>query len=539
MTSPISRRDFLKHGSAASAGAAVGAPMVLNLLASATAQAATSAPYRALVCVFMAGGNDSYNTVIRKDKGLDSYLAVRGGICDKVVIPKSTNPASPDYFKAMLADETKMLLSASKVAEAGLETDLALALHPALSYFKQRFDAGQLAIIGNIGPLVGPVTKAGFESALPPVLPPKLFSHNDQTSVWQSGKAEGSVTGWGGEMVRRATLTTPNKIKVGTTQVVDHTFSAVGMDSTPVFCFGTATGLPSSPLPVLPYGASNESGALRLGHSKADWFSIAVPTGGPELNTHWDRNQLLADLFSGKAGTSDGPTAGVSMGHLIEADYATKLNNTNRSWQLLSQALGQVTPPEGLSLSKQLEMVAKLIKARDKGQLAMARQVFYVQLNGFDTHSGQTAAPNEASAHDKLLTEVNDAVQKFYTLLDTDSAHVVTFTASEFGRKFNKNGDGTDHGWGAHHFVMGGGVKGGVYGQFPDPTLDANRKYTNSQVLSGDGTMVPKVSVDNLMYQLGGWLGVDWTNADVLKGILPNYTNNVANEPSLAGILPK
>jgi hypothetical protein len=106
--------------------------------------------------------------------------------------------------------------------------------------------------------------------------------------------------------------------------------------------------------------------------------------------------------------------------------------------------------------------------------------------------------------------------------------------------------------------VLGGNVKGGAYGHFPDTTANVTRqgnadgtqmvtslKYTDTQMLSGDGTMVPKVSVDSLIYELGKWLGVDWGTADVMAKILPKFklTGDVvgtgsASEPSLTGILP-
>lgn len=561
MTTQISRRDFLKQSSAASAGMTVGSPLVLSLMGSELAHASTSDPYRALVCVFLAGGNDAYDTVIRTDKGLDTYLAARRNICASVVAPTSYDPTNAGYWTARLADPATMQLKQTVVDQyrvrQQLQTthpdyNLALAVHPRLTYLKECFDDGNLAVIGNIGPLAAPVTKAQFESTTQPALPPKLFSHNDQQSMWQSGKPEGSGTGWGGEMVRRANITNANKIQhVGEgAPSADGTFAAIGIDTTPVFCFGTNTNLPSNTKVVLPYGASSQRGAIRMGNTKPVHFWIANDASAPELNDYWNRDKLLADLFSGAKGTSDGSTEGISLGHLIEADVATKLDNTDKSWHYLTTALGKFDDPAGTSLSRQLQMVARMIKARSTAPLSMARQVFYVQLQGFDTHSGQ-----DIGTHTTLLGELNDALQEFYGLLGTDSANVVTFTASDFGRKFTQNGDGTDHGWGGHHFVLGGAVKGGVYGSFPDTTATITKKanvdgtqsvtsirYPDTQMLSGDGTMVPKVSVDSLVYELGKWLGVDWGTANVMSQILPNFRatggTGSAAEPVLTGILP-
>jgi uncharacterized protein (DUF1501 family) len=561
MTNQISRRDFLKQSSAASAGITVGSPLVLSLMGSELAHASPTDPYRALVCVFLAGGNDAYDTVIRTDKGLDTYLAARRNICGGVVVPTSADATTAGYWTAQLANPLAMQLKQTVVSQyrttQQLQTthpdyNLALAVHPRLTYIKECFDAGKLAVIGNIGPLLAPVTKAQFEGGTQPALPPKLFSHNDQQSMWQSGKPEGSGTGWGGEMVRRANITNVNKIRHvnETVASADGTFNAIGIDTTPVFCFGTNTNVPGNAKVVLPYGASSQRGAIRMGNTLPTFDRVANDATAPELNAYWDRDKLLADLFTGAKGTSDGATEGVSLGHLIEQDVATKLDNTDKSWHYLTAALGTFQEPAGTSLSRQLQMVAKIIKARTTAPLSMARQVFYVQLGGFDTHSGQ-----DNNTHANLLGELNDALKEFYDLLDTDSANVVTFTASDFGRKFTQNGDGTDHGWGGHHFVLGGNVKGGAYGHFPDTTATITRKvngdstqsvtsikYTDTQMLTGDGTMVPKVSVDSLVYKLGKWLGVDWGTVDVTKQILPNFQvaggTGSAAEPFLTDILP-
>lgn len=570
MTTPISRRNFLKQSSAASAGITVGSPLVLSLMGSELAHASTTDPYRALVCVFLAGGNDAYDTVIRTDKGLDTYLAARRNICGSVVVPTSFDATSAGYWTGQVANSATMQLNQAVVSQyqttqnlqAGHpDYNLALAVHPRLTYIKACFDAGKLAVIGNIGPLLAPVTAAQFEGRVPvdaklPEMPPKLFSHNDQQSMWQSGMPEGSTTGWGGEMVRRASIANANAIN----GKADGTFSAIGMDATPVFCFGTNTNLPSNAKVVLPYGASSQLGALRMGNTLPTFDRVAGDATAAELNAYWNRDKLLADLFTGAKGTSDGATAGVSLGHLIEQDVATKLDNTDKSWHYLTKALSNSpaapTTPEPAKgpLALQLRMVAKIIQARKNAPLSMARQVFYVQLGGFDTHSGQD---NITRAN--LLGDLNDALEEFYRLLDGDSANVVTFTASDFGRKFTQNGDGTDHGWGGHHFVLGGNVKGGAYGHFPDTTATITRqvnssdrtqsvtslKYTDPQMLTTDGTMVPKVSVDSLVYELGKWLGVDWGTADVMSKILPKFklTGNVvgtgsAAEPVLTGILP-
>jgi uncharacterized protein (DUF1501 family) len=524
MSINISRRNFLQQTGVWTASAGVGFPMALNLVMPGTAQAADVADYRALVCVFLAGGNDSYATVLRTDKGLERYKAARSEI--SLNVDRNT----PDG-KALI-DQTTLsaaLTDHPDNASRGLPAGLGLALHPKLKFLKQHFDAGKVALIGNIGPLLKPMTAAKFVPGSPEV-PLKLFSHNDQLSIWQSGKAEGSTWGWGGELVRQAAINAQtNTLRkqingVPQPEVADNIFSAIGIESTPVFCYGTDAAMPGAHPDVAAFGATKEAGALRLGFVGP--YNMDTP--GPQLNMYWDRAALLGPLFAAKVGTSDGGTAGTTLDHLIESDYAAKLNNANDAWTYLSSALAEVPlVPSGRSLNQQLEMVYKMIRAHDKGQLGMHRQVFYVQLNGFDTHKGQVGDGLES--HSNLLEQLDEALQRFQGLLDStgDTSKVVTFTASEFGRKFNQNGNGTDHGWGGHHFVMGGSTRGGVWGHFPDlsswvppATPGTDGHYGDTQLLP-DGAMVPKVPVDNLVKALGSWFGANMDDAVVASQLTP------------------
>jgi uncharacterized protein (DUF1501 family) len=169
-------------------------------------------------------------------------------------------------------------------------------------------------------------------------------------------------------------------------------------------------------------------------------------------------------------------------------------------------------------LAQQLQMVARLVAA--SGQLGVKRQVFFVSLGGFDTHN------NQNTQHNDLMARVAHALEYFDTALGAIGARdsVTTFTASDFGRTFTSNGDGTDHGWGAHHFVMGGAVKGGdLYGTFPKL---GGKKPGSNEFDSPDqvrnGALLPTTSVDQLGATLGRWFGV--SDNDVLR-VFPNLTN--------------
>jgi uncharacterized protein (DUF1501 family) len=509
-TTHISRRSFLKQGGALTSAAAVGMPFVMNLVASSSAQAAAAGTYKALVCVFLAGGNDAHNTVIRTDKGLTRFMAARPTVGAEVTSTDTAGTITP--------------LNALDMSKAPNQTgiqSLSLALHPSLVHLKDYFEAGRLAIIGNIGPLAAATTLTTYQNASV-ALPPKLFSHNDQTSMWQSGQPEGAVSGWGGELVRR--FAEQNQVSgISNAQM----FSAVGLESTPVFCAGTNAKMPDSKPVVVPFGAATSGGALRPGGLTRD-ENIHPP--GPWL-IDWSspREDVLPAIFSGAAGRGETSKVGVQANNLLETDYLTKLNNANEAWKAISQATATATtsaPPDDNALAAQLAEVAQLIKASGNSPLALGRQVFFVQLGGFDTHSGQIGTN---SAHRNLLRKLDEALKYFDDELgDTDRGKVVTFTASEFGRKLNENGDGTDHGWGSHHFVMGGGTKGGVYGHFPDlSTWDTTKSsYADGQLLA-DGTMIPKVPVDLFAKELGKWLGIDWavgSNVTVAAQLFPNLS---------------
>ena len=174
------RRAFL-HRVAALAATGSAAPLALNLSLLGEAAAFTANDYKALVCVFLYGGNDHANTVVHADASRHArYAAIRGAL----TVPRDMLSAT--------------LLNPASALPAGQQ----FALHPAMPEMASLFNAGRAAVLFNVGPLAAPLTKAQFFSGdrgRYPV-PPKLFSHNDQSSVWQSSGAEGSTQGWGGRL---------------------------------------------------------------------------------------------------------------------------------------------------------------------------------------------------------------------------------------------------------------------------------------------------------------------------------------------------
>jgi uncharacterized protein (DUF1501 family) len=172
-------------------------------------------------------------------------------------------------------------------------------------------------------------------------------------------------------------------------------------------------------------------------------------------------------------------------------------------------------------LAQQLQIVARMIDAGMSGAIGTRRQVFFVSMGGFDTHD------NENRNHADLMAKLAQALRYFDTTLGAMNARgaVTTFTGSDFGRTFTSNGDGTDHGWGAHHFVMGGAVKGGdLYGNFPVLGLKNanNNNFDGSPNQVGNGALLPENSVDQLGATLGKWFGLSDTQ---LLDVFPNLKN--------------
>jgi uncharacterized protein (DUF1501 family) len=173
----------------------------------------------------------------------------------------------------------------------------------------------------------------------------------------------------------------------------------------------------------------------------------------------------------------------------------------------------------GSSLMPQLRVVAQMIDAGQRaaasGGLGMQRQIFFVQVGGYDTHYNQFTTSSMLGAHNNLLAELSQGIKKFQDMMDTlgFTNKVVTFTASDFGRTLQANGQGSDHGWGSHHFIVGGPVLGQkTYGLWPSNVLGGNDD-------TGTGRWIPSTSVDQYTARLATWFGVP---SGDLATIFPN-----------------
>ncbi|MFG6463977.1 DUF1501 domain-containing protein [Roseateles sp. DXS20W] len=441
----LQRREFLRRASAVGI-AGTAAPWALSLAGIGEAAAATvPGDYKALVCLFLYGGNDYGNTLVPYDQpSYDAYAAIR----QTLATPRDT-------------------LAATALPAVGGRQ---MALAPQLGRLKGLWDAGKLAVQLNVGTLVQPTTLAQYKAKSVP-LPPKLFSHNDQQSVWQASSPEGATSGWGG---RLGDLFMNGN---GTS-----TFTCMNVSGNAVFMAGKQ---------AVQYQVST-SGAVPInGVTKSLFGSAACSTALRAL--------ITADRT-----------------HWMEAELNRVVKRSVDAQATLSTALAGApaftTPFDTSSLSTQLQMVAKLIAARQA--LGATRQVYFVSIGGFDLHDLLVAQ------HPGLLTQISDAMASFYAATAELGVadKVTTFTASDFGRTLTSNGDGSDHGWGSHHFVMGGAVKGGrFYGTLPSVSVNGPDDV-------GQGRLLPTTSVDQLAATLATWMGVSATDLPLVLPQIGNYS---------------
>ncbi len=462
-----SRREFVKRtGAVAATG--VAAPMALNLAAVGRLAAAQATDYKALVCVFLYGGNDQYNTVVPYDAANHArYVAHRPSLATARDALHATALGTPSG--AVLPDGVRY------------------ALAPQLTRLHGLWDAGELAVALNAGPLAAPLTKSDYASGRVP-LPPQIFSHSDQQRLWQSiasgdvatrsGDAgAGPAAGWGGRM-----------LELFADAHGDDAFSAVSVRGESVLLSGGggtqyrlsaagSVGLNARRWSV--YDAPHLSTAMETLMTASHEHLLRAPLG-PTVARALDANERLSEALASVEANAGGAR-----------DPATALPKDE--------------------LGAQLGMVARLLAARDA--LGMKRQTFFVGLGGFDHHDGlATGHPAKLAALDAALSAFHRVTRQLGV-----AEQVTTFTASEFGRTLSSNGDGTDHGWGGHQFVLGGAVRGGRFvGKAPALADDGPDDV-------GRGRLLPTISVDQLGATLGRWFGAsDGELADVFP-LLPGF----------------
>ena len=423
--------------------------------------AATPQPdFKALVCIFLAGGNDANNFIVPTDNSTyAAYSLGRGALALPQISLLGITPKTSD--------------------------GRTWGLHPSFGInpdgsngggLKGLFDQGKLAVLANVGTLAYPLTQAQYMSGSVP-RPLQLFSHNDQQVEWQSSIPDkGFVSGWGG---RLADLTNAfnsnNRISMSMSLNGNNSFQ-VGKN-------------------VAQYSVGT-SGAIALTGSGTGTSVNGLRTTAMNDLLAQQNGNLFEAAFGGLTTGSVNNSALLSAIVTGNSPFATYFNNLNSS------------------LSQQLHMVARLVNAQTA--LGLKRQVFFVRTGGFDLHTAEVNLGNTTNgAHANLIRDISQSMTAFYNALSSVGAQnqVTAFTASDFGRTYNTNGDGSDHGWGSHHLVMGGAVNGGdIYGRMPNFAI-------NGPDDTGRGRWIPSTSVDEYSATLAKWFGVSATD---LPTVLPN-----------------
>jgi uncharacterized protein (DUF1501 family) len=514
------RREFLKGATcfAASGAASTFVPQ-LSMMGTALAG---NVGYKALVCIYLDGGNDSWNVAIPADLDRhNEYVAARGGIY-------AGNPAAlgiPLTGGGGTSMQNALPLNNGNPVNDGRR----YAVNPAVPALRDLFDAGRLSFVANVGPLVVPVRRSNISNR---PRPPQLYSHNDQTSLWQIGDGRNSTSsnGWGGMLAGQLLGTAP---PLGT---VPPCISITGQTR---FLVGE---YPSGAA-VFPYRLSTNTVATNPPATSLTNYGMGDAAGNK-------RREVLRNLLD-----QTYPQA-MSNEYADIVDRSLTLSDSVNSAILnIPATLPAFNTAVGLipnsTLGRQLQQVARVIAVSrlGSGSLPTNRQIFFVRTGGYDTHGGQfngggsPAANGMWGGHQGLIQQVAVAMERFNNAIETLNGlgtysgvrnEVVTFTMSEFSRTINSNGNGTDHAWGSLQMVMGapaslgGPLNGGaMYGRYPYQIL--GRRYaatgtpTGSDLLAGEcfnrGEFLPTTGSDQMCATFARWMGLSNTS---LPDIFPN-----------------
>ncbi len=490
-----SRRDFLKKTGGCALGMVslatqmhhLGTMSAIDQRAIETDSALTN--YKALVLLYWSGGNDGNNLIVptHNDATISNYAAytaARGTQGLALPLPGSGAGA---------------LLPITVPRMGGLEYGLHPGLGPVTGGINngihELWAQGKLAAVVNVGNLARPMTKAQYQNNSVPK-PYQLFSHSDQVNQSQTSVANTQAfTGWGGRVSDRMSVTGP---------LIPMITSISGAQ---LFTAGQTT---------LP---------LAIADSNTSLANVLHPAGfgsNPPTGSNLARFNAFNQLRQQDLLTSN---------HLAAASHVTDQAIAADSAFQVSQ--DTVVPFPNTGIGRQLRQVARLIRKRT--DLSVTRQIFFVQIGGFDTHSNQL--PNQTT----LFTQVGQALRSFWdelaamTVTGGDNMQEATtvFTLSDFNRTFNPAGSGgtvgSDHAWGNHMLVMGGSVNGGNF--YGSKRPDATGDYFPTLTLAGPddidggsaprGRWLPTTSVDQYAAKLAQWFGLPQDTA-TLNTVFPN-----------------
>ena len=486
----MKRREFLKltGGYAGLAGfASMGLP--LSLFAG---DGSSLTGYKALVVVLQHGGNDSINMLIPSGtdvkKGYDNYAAIRTSLA----------VANNDLSAGLTKTDGKLALTANPYEENGSLVDAytkgfyrhanidGLATNGLMPEFANLVNDGKVAMVANTGTLIQPTTKAQKNSGSVDI-PPYLFAHNNQRKlIFNGSSSQLNREGWAGLLADEWST-----VNAGSIYGVNISLNGV----THLFA-----GAETKPL-ILGSGGPTHYNAIQR-NVYDNWLNEVETEQNKKLYNKLRKHSFsmqdtLVDDWNNNAPTFTSTNAYGEELFSLPSNATLDFDNGDRVKD---------------DLLKQLKAVAKLASiGKNRG---LKRQVFYVVQGGYDTHA------NQVNNHSGLLRELSMALGDFQLALGELGMEneVTTFNLSDFGRSVGNNGDGTDHAWGAHHFVIGGAVTGGLYGTLPDLTLGGEDDA------SSKGRLIPTTSMSQYLGTIVKWFGADEAMLNELFPERGNFT---------------
>ena len=401
-----------------------------------------------------------------------------GNDSHNVIIPSGPGASGPDSYAEYAAARGSMAKSSGALVAlpAGFGN---YKLHPNLPYLGAIAAANRLAVVANVGTLVQPTTRAQYLN--PPgghQFPPQLFSHSDQQRLWASPAANSAsnAVGWGAQIATQ--VQGANGANSGLTcvsfsgggKVVEGSFASTA--SGPSGLYGSWSGLHDDLTDILALAPTPGNGyevPLRDKITSARTLSTTLRSFWPD-DPNWMPNQSAQN----------------------PAGFPTS-------------TIGQA-----------MRGIARMISLRGGTALNMDKQVLHARMGGFDTH-------NDNGTHDLLMLDLDQTLRAFDAAVQTMGADVVVYVYSEFGRTLRTNGNGSDHAWGGHAFMIGSSVLTGIKGTMPRLLRDGPDDI-------GLGRLVPTLAHEQPAAQLATWMGL---NAGQVAAIFPN----LAAFPAMPAIL--
>ena len=476
-----SRRKFLRRSSLIGLSASLSAQSlgVYSLLNSASTMANTQTDFKALVYIFLGGGNDAFNMLVPSGNGelRTNYENGRGNI-------------------ALANDD---LHAISPITPAKIFNNIAhneFGLHPSCQDMAAMFNQQEMSFVCNIGNLITPTTREQYlEKSV--ALPPQLFSHADQQRQYQSSPTSPFQFGWGGRMVELLT-----------------DFNTGGLVSPLMSVSGLNTWQVSRDSLINPYVMSKDGATPLSGFNGERQNIVESAMNAIDENSHL-MMQKYRDTFTSARSAED------IIGHAFDIASANGVN-----YDAIFDAAGN----NNNSISRRLKTVAKMIAGR--ASTGNHRPIYFVELGGFDNHQ------NLLADHQSQMQILNAALKGFRDALvaQGDFDKTLTFVGSEFARTLTPNSDksdaGTDHAWGGHAILMGGMINGGnLFGTHPDLLLNQGLDASN-----GRGRWIPTTATTQCNAVIAHWFGVEKDKINQLFPSVDNFPSPFAFEENLAFI---